>query len=112
MESNEDRLTSTNAAMQRLCIRTGVAYLVIMGIGLVAIAHLIPSPLASDSAEQVRRMYIEHQTCIQVGLAIAILASVLCIRSPVGRRLRSSLSKDAGRLWPCRLWPRACFWEC
>ena len=75
MTDSVDRLTGANAAMQRLCIWSGVAYLVMMGTGLVVIARLIPPPLASDSAEQVRRMYIDHQTRIQIGLSIAILAS-------------------------------------
>ena len=75
MANSDDHPTGANAAMQRLCIWSGVAYMVVMGTGLVAIARLIPPPLASDSAEQVRRMYIDHQTRIQIGISIGILAS-------------------------------------
>lgn len=75
MDGADRQATSTNASTQRLCIWSGTAFMGMMGIGLLVIARLFPPPLASDTAEQVRQMYIDHQSRIQIGVAIAIVAS-------------------------------------
>ena len=57
------------------CTWCGPVFLVLFGIGLWPLAGFLPPPSANDTAAQVVRLYSEHHTRVQAGLALMLFST-------------------------------------
>ncbi len=64
-----------NPTILRLCGWSGVAAMVLMGIGFAFMAGFIPPPPPSDSIEQTAHLFIENRYAIRGGMIISMVAS-------------------------------------
>ena len=82
-----------NRRIQLVCAWCGPVFLVLFGIGLVALAGFVPPPAANDTAQEVVKLYAEHRVKVQAGLALmlfstAFIAPWVAVISTQLRRIR------------------------
>ena len=66
-----------NQKILKMCAWSGVAAIVVMGLGFALIAGFIPPPPPGDSAAQTAKLFIEHANAIRIGMIISMVASAL-----------------------------------
>ena len=82
-----------NRRIQLVCAWCGPVFLVLFGIGLVALAGFVPPPAANDTAQEVVKLYANHRVKVQAGLALmlfstAFIAPWVAVISTQLRRIR------------------------
>ncbi len=65
-----------DARVQRLCVWSGLLFMVLFGAGF-ALAGFIPPPAPTDSALKIAHLFQDHTTRIRVGLVLVSLAAPL-----------------------------------
>jgi hypothetical protein len=65
-----------NRRIQLVCAWCGPVFLVLFGIGLVALAGFVPPPAANDTPQEAVRLYTEHRTKVQAGLSLMLFSTV------------------------------------
>jgi hypothetical protein len=69
-----DRFSPT---LLKLCGWCGVAFLVLLGIGWIPLAHFVPPPAPSDSAPQIAHFFAQHRDGIRFGMILTMIGSTL-----------------------------------
>jgi len=64
-----------NRRIQLVCAWCGPVFLLLFGIGLVALAGFVPPPSANDTPQQAVRLYTEHHTRVQAGLSLMLFST-------------------------------------
>lgn len=59
---------------QRICLWCGPIFLALFGIGLVPLAGFLPPPAANDTAQEVVKLYTEHNDRLQAGLVLMLVS--------------------------------------
>lgn len=82
-----------NRRIQLVCAWCGPVFLVLFGIGLVALAGFVPPPAANDTPQEVVKLYAEHKVKVQSGLSLmlfstAFVAPWVAVISTQLRRIR------------------------
>lgn len=70
---------SRSLTVQRACAWTGPLFIVVMAIGFVAVARMIPPPAPGDSAEETARFFLGHPDRMKLGMIISALAAGLLV---------------------------------
>jgi hypothetical protein len=68
-------LSAAGRRGQKQCAWCGVVFLVLFAVGMVALAQFVPPPKASDSAQQVVRLYGSHTDRLRAGLVLMMIAA-------------------------------------
>lgn len=95
-----------NRASQLWCAWSGVAFLVLFGVGMVALAQFIPPPRADDSAQDVVNLYFEHTDRVRAGLVL-MMSGAGFIASWAGA-ISVQLKRIEGRFSPMAYTQLAC----
>lgn len=64
-----------NITSQRLAAWSGVLFIVLFAIGMVALAQFIPPPKANDTAQEVVDLYTENTDRLRAGLVCMMVAA-------------------------------------
>jgi hypothetical protein len=64
-----------NQRSQLMCAWSGVVFLVLFAIGLVALAQFVPPPRANYSLHQVVQTYSRHTNRLRAGLVLMMIAA-------------------------------------
>jgi hypothetical protein len=64
-----------NQRSQLMCAWSGVVFLVMFALGLVALAQFIPPPRANYSLHQVVQLYSQHTDRLRAGLVLMMIAA-------------------------------------
>lgn len=64
-----------NRRSQLLGVWCGPLFLVLFGVGMVALAQFIPPPKANDSAREVVELYSDHNDRLQAGLVLMMIGA-------------------------------------
>lgn len=57
----------------------GPAATVLLAVGLVPLARFIPPPSPADTAQQIRRLYVDNLTNVRVGMVMSIVGLALLV---------------------------------
>jgi hypothetical protein len=68
-----------NVAIQRLCIWTGIAGIVVQFTGLWPLLHFIPPPMPSATAAEIAGMYREHAVPIIMGSILMLSSAAMLV---------------------------------
>lgn len=63
-----------NPLAQRICAWSGIAFVVVFLIGFIPLAHFLPPPAPSDSAQEIADMYRRDKTEIRLGCFLMIVS--------------------------------------
>jgi hypothetical protein len=69
----------TARRLQLVCLWCGPVMLVLFSAGLIALAGFWPPPHPTDSAEQIRSMYLDDLTRIRIGMCLMMAGIGLLI---------------------------------
>lgn len=86
---------------QRLCVWSGPLLITLTGTALWLVMGFIPPPSPAASAEQIRQMYIDHQTRIRIGLILTVVSCGLAF--PWAVAIAVQMQRIEGRWSPMAL---------
>ena len=74
----------------RLSVWSGVAFLVLLGIGMAALAQLVPPPKASETAREVADFYRDDTDRLRAGLMVMMVGSAFFVpwAAAIGDRIK------------------------
>ncbi|GAA0612257.1 hypothetical protein GCM10009547_12850 [Sporichthya brevicatena] len=87
-----------SASSQRVCIWSGVAFMVLFFLGFGVIAQYIPPPNPANSAAEVAERYRENANAIRTGMLISMYALVLYV--PWVAALATQMKRIEGKHTP------------
>ena len=67
----------TNTTSQLVCAHSGLAFAILMGIGIFALAGWLPVHQPGWTAQEIVRIFSEDRTRIRIGISVLALGSVL-----------------------------------
>jgi hypothetical protein len=70
-------MSNMNKTSQLICAHSGLAFAVLMGIGIFAIAGWLPVHQPGWTAEEIVRIFSEDRVRIRIGISVLALCSVL-----------------------------------
>ncbi len=84
-----------NTKIQRMCVWSGVIFLVMFGVGWIFVAGFIPPPRPDATAQQIAEFYQTGTWKIRVGLVISQAACIfflpwVCVISTQMKRIKGS----------------------
>jgi hypothetical protein len=101
-----DTGAAPNIRSQLLGAWSGFAFLVLFGIGLVALGGLLPPPRADDTAQEVVRLYTDHSDRLRAGFVVMMFAAAL--QAPWTAALTIQMKRIEGRFSPMSYTQLAC----
>jgi len=66
------------------CIWSALVFVVLFGVGLIPLAHFVPPPSPTETADQIAALYRSHTTGIRIGMVIAQIGACLVVPWGVG----------------------------
>ena len=70
---------SRSLRVQRVCAWTGPLFIVLMAVGFVGIARMIPPPAPGDAADETARFFLDHPDRMKLGMIVSVLAAGLLV---------------------------------
>jgi hypothetical protein len=67
----------SNLRVQKACVWSGVACMVLTGIGIVVFARFVPPPSPNETAQQTYDLFLHHHNRIRIGSLLIMLATPL-----------------------------------
>ena len=87
-----------NVRLLKLCAWSGVAAIVVMGVGFAGVAGFVPPPSPDDSAQETANFFNDNQSSIRFGMILSMVASALLM--PFAVALTVQIRRIEGRHSP------------
>lgn len=72
-------MNARSLAVQRACAWAGPLFIVLMAIGFVGIARMIPPPAPGDTAAETAKFFLGHAGRMKLGMIVSALAAGLLV---------------------------------
>jgi hypothetical protein len=95
-----------NRTSQLVCAWSGPLFLVLFGIGFVALAGFVPPPTAHDSPQEVVKLYTDHPDRVRAGLVLMMIGAAFIASWSAGVSVQ--LKRIEGRFSPMTYTSLAC----
>jgi hypothetical protein len=95
-----------NERTQRLCVWAGPLFCLLFAIGMVPLAQFIPPPKASDSAQEIVKLYSEQTDRLRAGLVLMMIGAAFV--APWAAAITTQMKRIEGRHSPLAWTSLAC----